>query len=200
MQQLLQITTTPAKYELDITNAKLDYNQNFIPKVEASTTPGKFKIKTSPTTLRLDTYEARHSVGFAKIDDIIRDNAEKGKENVSRYISKTVQMGKNLGSIEKGTTISSLMKQRVLEQPTSITVFIPSNGADVSWQPGSIKTEYDVGSVKNDWQITPYSTNYTPGSVKLRLIQKPSVDIEYVGSPQYVPPSADPNHDDSSVK
>ena len=194
MQQLLQITTVPLKYEMQIDPARLDYEPYVKPVAHISTTSGQFRMDSTPIQMRLDTYDVRHSLGFSTEGDRVAAAADKGQANLSRFISDNVQMGHDLSNAHKGVTVGNLIRQKLLRQPSSGTVFIPNGKVGLSWQPGDISTEYQNGDVKFDWQIKDPNRNYTRGRVSLNITQYADVQIKYVGSPMYVPPSASPDY------
>lgn len=198
MQMLLEITTTPTKYELQIEHARLEYNQEFIPRAKVETTQPEVRIQTKPTELRLDTYEARRSLGFAKVADIVQDGTEKCQKNFEQYVQTTVQEGKQMAAIEEGMTINQIISQRMLNrsQLETYTAFLPSTGAAISWEPGQIRLDAHKGELNYDWQIKSNILSYVPGSVRMKILERGGVDIEYVGSPIYIPKSADPNYEE----
>lgn len=197
--QLLQINVTPVKYELQIEHAKLELDQEFHPQSNTTTTPSKIQVKSTPTMVQLDTYEARHSIGFAKVGDLISQASDKGKAALTNYIKNTIETGTAIGKIEDGVTINQIFRQKLLESPGTYTAFLPSHGADISWQPGSLDINFTKGSLRNDWQTSKASMNYIPGDVSMQIIQYGNVQIEYIGGPLYVPPSAAPDYQKSSV-
>lgn len=197
--QLLQITVTPMKCELQVEHARLEMNQDFTPSANVKTTPSEISIQSRPAKLQLDTYEARNSLGFSNPDDFAKNSAQKGKDNLTKYIRNSVETGQQMAKIEDGVTINQIVSQKMMEQPSTFTVFLPSGGANISWQPGELNIQFSQGSVEHDWQIQKNSMNYIPGSVRLNILQRNSIKIEYVGEPLYVPPSANPNYDESSI-
>lgn len=197
--QLLQITVTPVKYELEIEHARLEYKQDFQPRANVQTTPPELKIDSKNTSVRLDTYEARKSLGFANAADRVAAGAERGQKEFSKYVRETVDMGKQMGRIEDGVTISQLINQKMLEQPQMYTAFLPSGGASISWEPNEINMDIKPGTMNYDWEIKGNSMSYVPGSVRMRIIQRGEVDIVYTGSPIYFPRSADPNYEEPTV-
>ena len=194
MEQLLQSKSTPVKYQLNIQNARQEYEHYQLPLADVTTIDGKFHHKTTPTTMKMDTYELRRSLGFTKTGDMIREAADRGKQNISEFMTKAADTGRQLSNAHKGVTIASITRQRMLEHPQSVTIFIPNGQVDMSWQTGGVETTYETGSIDYDWKITEPNRNYIPGFVKLKITQKPHVTTTYLGSPQYVPPSADPNY------
>lgn len=197
--QVLQITVTPTRYELEVEHAKLEYKQDFQPRANVKTTPPELSIRTKSGALHLDTYEARKSIGFAKVKDLITKGAEDGKAALFKSMQEAADTGEQLSRIDKGITIGDIISRKALEQPDLYTAFLPSTGADVSWQPNEFEMQYKMGKTDYDWEVKSNSMSYIPGSVRLRLIERGAVDIEYTGSPIYFPRSADPNYEEPAV-
>lgn len=196
--QLLQITVTPMKCELQIENARLEHQSDFTPSASIQTTPAQLNIETKPAEQRLDSYQLRHSIGFAKVGDRIQQAAEKGQNSLSLYIRGTVEEGSEMAKIEDGVTIGELVHQKMLEQPTTITAFLPSGSLSIMWDPPKIETQYQEGSMDIQWDINQNVLSFVPGSVKLHITQYASVEVEYMGSPLYVPPSASPDYEEAA--
>ena len=192
--QLLKITSTPMKYELEVESAKLEYQQDFTPSCDITDTPSQLEMHSQNAEVRIDTYEARKSLGLTNIEDSIQQYAAKGKEHISKLTQEYVQTGKEMAQIQDGTRISDIVKQKMLQQPTLYTTFLPSEGADISWDPAQLDVNYEPGDVNLDWQIKDNNYIYTPGSVRMKITEYAHIDIEYLGGPMYVPPSADPNY------
>lgn len=197
--QLLQITVNHMQCELQIENARLEYQQDFTPSADIQTTPAKLQIRTKPAQQRLDSYDVRRSLGFASVGDRIQDASEKGQNSLNLYIRGTVEEGSQMANIEDGVTIGQLINQKMLEQPTTITAFLPSGNLSIMWDAPEISTQVQQGDVKTEWDINQNTMSFVPGSVKLHITQYASVEVEYVGSPLYVPPSANPNYEEKSV-
>ncbi len=190
MQQLIQITSNPGKFELEIERGSVEYQNNHIPQSKVNTTPSVMKLDPSLPQVRLDSYQARKSLGQFNNNDFALENTRKAQNQYEAYVSSVVQLGHGMASIEDGTTIGSLMRQKVLEQPTTITMFLPSGGVDVSWNIGELETEYTPAETNIEWNIPDFSLEYTPGSISMKMLERPSVNIEYIGGPIYFPRSA----------
>ena len=104
-------------------------------------------------------------------------------------------MGKDMARIEDGVTIRDLMRQKVLESSSTYTAFLPSTGVTISWQPGEFSCQFEPAKTNYHWNIKDNQYEYIPGSVRMRIIEKGDVSIEYIGDPNYVPPSANPNYE-----
>lgn len=197
--QLLQITVTPMKCELQIENARLEYQQDFTPEASTRSTPAKLDIQTKPAELRLDSYELRHSLGFNNTADLVASGAQKGQQSLNQYVRGTVEEGAQLAKIEDGVTIGQLINQKMMQQPSTVTAFLPSGNLSVMWDPPQTDIQYEKGSSETDWEINPNVLSYVPGSVKLHITQYASVEVEYLGSPIYVPPSASPDYEEKTA-
>ena len=82
----------------------------------------------------------------------------------------------------------------MLEQPQMYTAFLPSAAAEISWEPSQLRMSFTPSKSSYDWKLTQNEFSYTPGSVKMKILENASVDIEYIGGPLYIPRSADPNY------
>ena len=70
---------------------------------------------------------------------------------------------------------------------------IPSVGPEISWTEPDLTIRYDMEKLNFDWRIQKGDFEFIPGSIEFSITQRPDVIIEYIGSPIYVPRSADPN-------
>ena len=193
--QLLRITTQPIKYEMEIERARLELDQDFMPKPNISTEKPKVETRTRNAQVQINTYEARKSLGYPNANDWYKIQADNGKESISQTTRDYVEIGNSMSRIDAGVTIAQIFAEKVLgEQPVLYMAFLPSTGADISWIPYEADTTYSPGDVSYDWQIMRNVMNYVPGSVRMTILQQPKVDIEYVGGPVYIPPSADPDY------
>jgi len=197
--QLLQITTTPIKYELEIENSKLEYKQDFIPSADVTTKPAKLNVdKIQNVAVNIDTYEARKSLGMQNVADLIKQNAQKSKDHILEQTREYVEIGQQMSNIQDGVSVAEIFKSRMLEQPELYTAFLPSGGANLTWSPAKLDMSYDAGSMQYNWQINSNELSYIPGSIRMKISEYPSIEIEYLGGPMYVPPSASPNYEEKS--
>lgn len=197
MEQLLQITTTPMQYQLTVERARLEYQQEFQPRADVNTVPSELRLRSRNIQVQLDTYQARRSLGIERVGDRIQKMAQRGMESVRQKTREYVEMGKQMAQPpSSGATIPQIIHSRMLSnaQSTSYTAFLPSSGAEISWVPNQLKTEYDPGSVNYSWKQMRNALNYVPGSVRMEILEYAKVEIKYLGGPMYIPPSADPDY------
>lgn len=199
MEQLLRITSNPIKYELEIEHARLEYNNVLMPAAQVHTQRQELKIDTENAQMHVDTYEARKSLGLMKTGDQIKMAADSARAALQKKMREYIEDGQAMGAIENGTTIAQIAGQKMLKQPTTVTVFLPSAGAEITWTPHEVKISFDEGKLDYDWDKTRWSMNYIPGEVRMKILQYPSVELEYLGGPMYIPPSADPNYEEKTT-
>lgn len=199
MQQLIRITTVPIKYEVHSEPARLEMDVS-----HKSTAPATYSmqqrnarinLRAQNIQMRMDSYEMRKSLGLKNIRDLAADNAEKGRQQIQKLTQEYVQTGKQLARIDQGVDIGQIVQQKALEQPTYYTAFLPNGEIEISWVPAQLDKQYQEGMLELDWQSKKNIFTYVPGSFSIEITQYPSVNIEYLGTPAYVPPSADPNYE-----
>lgn len=191
--QLLEITTTPVQYEIQVEHARLERRQDHLPTAEVEHTPARVELHSQNVQLRLDSYEARRSLGIERVGDRIRARAQEGMRHVREKTREYVEMGQAMSRVEDGASIKQIIRQKLKSGAGEMyTAFLPSAGAEISWVPNRLETRVDPGQLHYDWNEMRHALNYVPGSVRLQILQYPSVDIRYTGTPLYFPPSSAP--------
>ncbi len=193
--QLIEITSTPAKYELEVTPAKLEYNNDTVRDMKVQTTPSTLKIDAKNIAAKIDSYESRKSIGLMTMGDRIKYSADKAEEHISSKTREYVQIGQQMSNIHEGATIPSIIAQKRMQDTNTqlVTAYFPSVGPTISWEPNDLNLDYTPAEVDINWQELDRSMTYIAGSVRFEVVQRASVDIEYIGGPVYFPKSSDPN-------
>lgn len=191
MDQLLKITTVPIKYEIHVEKAKIE-QRNSTAELEISRDAGGLQIKSRPIKVNIDSSAARNSV-VPTTKTSITEAANKGRqaamEATANYAQESRMMFKTKNG-QGGETLQQIFEQRVA-MPTGEfqLAFVPSQGADLSWEGPGLSIEYQMDKLNFDLQIDQGNIEFTPGSVEVSITQNPSVSIEYIGEPIYVPAS-----------
>lgn len=198
---LLQITTVPIKIEIKVTKAKYEpAEENRQPRVNIKTTNGGFVMQAEPLKLNIDTYKARRTLGEGNLKDgdIMKQKAQEGFSIAFQGTAKIAQEGDQLA---RGVKPSEIVKNNVRAGATIETImeFLPKEGADITFDKGQLNIEYQMGKQDIDWDVHPdLPMEFIPGKVELIVHDRPRVEIEYLGDPLYVPPSANPNYEPSA--
>lgn len=194
---LLQINTIPIQIEIKVTNATYEPTEgDRHPKVNITTQNGGYVMKAEPLKLNIDTYKARSSLGPGNMTDgdII---AQKAQEGFSIAYQGTAKIASEGNQLARGMTASEIAINNARAGATVSTImeFLPSAGADITFEEGKLNIEYQMGSQDFDWDLkAQLPMEFIPGSVELIVRDRPRVEIEYIGDPIYVPPSANPNY------
>ena len=136
---------------------------------------------------------------WSVIYEFARYYGSQGRQTAYENIGERVQFGNQIAQIQDGVSISQVVQQKMLQQPTTYTTFIPSAGIDISWQPAQLDLDYQPTQLEFDWQTMKNTMEYVPGKYQMDILQYPKITVEYLGTPTYVPPSADPNYEEKSA-
>jgi|GEM_PF-3586717 len=81
--QLLRITTTPIKYEFQVENPKLEYQQDVTPSSNITISPSRLNIQSQNAEIQINTYEARKSIGLSTFKTV-SSNLPKRAKSISQ--------------------------------------------------------------------------------------------------------------------
>jgi len=195
---LLQITTIPIQIEIKVTNARFEHSDEYVqPQVNIKSRNGGFVMEAEPLKLNIDTYQARKSMGYGHMTegDMLKQKAQEGWSIAFQGTAKVAAEGDQLARGMSPAEIA-LNNARAGATVQTIMDFLPKEGADVTFEAGKLNIEYQMGTQDIDWNIHPDSPlEFIPGSVEFIVHDRPRVEIEYIGDPLYVPPSANPNYE-----
>lgn len=190
---LLRITSVPIKLEYNITKARLE-GTNGRPRKTMKTQRAKLDIKSRNIKVQLNTDEMRKSLGLLSNEDMIKDAAERGMKAADEATIRYVEEGNQLAKAYKGITPAQALARDNYHIPETALRFLPSVGPEISWIPNSLEMNYTPSRVDINWDNIKRSMEYIPWNIKFNVLQYPKVNIEYLGGPTYVPPSADPDY------
>ena len=197
--QLINITSTPIEYKINIEPGRLEMKQADNARQKMTSFPSELSIQSRNVEVRLDSTRMRASLNLRNPGEFARYYGSQGMQTAYENIGDRVQFGNQISQIQDGVSISQVVQQKMLEQPMTYTTFIPSAGIDISWQPQQLNLDYQPTQLEFDWQTMKNSMEYVPGKYQMDILQYPKVQIEYLGTPTYVPPSADPNYEEQSA-
>lgn len=197
--QLINISSTPIEYKINIEPARLEMKQADNARHQMTLDPSQLNIQSRNIQVQLDSTRMRASLNLRNPGEFARYYGSQGNQTAYENIGERVQFGNQIARIQDGVSISQVVQQKALQQPTSYTTFIPSAGMDMSWQPAEINLDYEPTELSFDWQTMKNIMEYVPGKYQMEILQYPKVSVEYLGTPTYVPPSADPNYEEKSA-
>lgn len=198
MEQLIRIESVPIKFEMKIEHARLEY-KDFAGSADLEITRNKggLQIRSSHVKVNLDTYESRQSVS-PSVSTSLRTYAQKGHQAAYQATAAYAQdghllMNATMGQDVLGQLIAQHTDAFANDPTTNYNIdFIPKGGVDIDVQPANVTIDYEMDKLNFDWKTQQGVFEFIPGSIEFVVTQRPSVNIEYIGGPIYVPASYDP--------
>lgn len=194
---VLKITSTPIKLSMTSQRARLE-SQIPDPEVGIIQNPGHLNMKSENIKVNIDSTRTRDSLGFRTPKGLMRDAAQAGLAAASEATAQYSRIGNQMMQIQDGVTVADIMKNQMLAQASVATgiKFIPSVAPEISWTQPDLSIDYTPAQVEFHPQVSEHSARYVPGELNVNVEQYPKVEIEYVGEPMYVPPSASPDYEE----
>lgn len=193
MEPLLKITTIPLTFEMKVNNARLEY-KNSNAELEIMRDSGGLKIKSNPIKLDIDSFECYNCVN-PSVRTSIRDAADKGKMAAYEATAAYAREGKLFLNAKIGEDVIGKIVESKMEVNTNVGLaFTPTARPELNWSDPEITIEYAIDKLNFEWKVMNGNFEFIPGNIEISITQQPDVVIEYVGSPIYVPPSADPQY------
>lgn len=195
MQQLLRITSTPIQYQYQVERARLEMKQAQNAQMRSRFKPATLDMRQKNIEVRLDTTEARRSIGLENVGDKISQAAQKGLQVADSATDQYAKEGLAM-AVPNGMSIAQIISQKILQENSfnTTTVFLPTSGPAISWDPATLNIQYNASQLNTEFTVQQNVMNFVPGKFQIIIEQYPKVQIEYLGDPNYVPPSANPNY------
>lgn len=201
MELLLSIRTIDAQYEMHIEPAKLEAIAPE-PSHQVIRDKGGLKIQSRPPKLLMDTYEARASMGQKTPARLTQESSDQNLQTALEATAQIVRDGNRLADPLSGASPAALAQERVLAgiaaASQTVIAAIPSVPAQISLEPGSFSMDYTPDQLTFDWDTESRpAMEFTPAQIRVSITERPRLEIEYIGKPLYVPPSASPDYEES---
>ena len=194
MEPLLEIKTIPMSFEMKINRARLELATTDA-TFEVSRGKGGLQMQMKPAKIKIDTVEARYSAGLKSAMHLISDVAKKGVQAAYEATATYAREGNLMLDINiMDNPIPEIAMKKFISDVSFNIGFIPSTGPDISWDTGGISMSFAMDKLDFDWNIERPQIEFIPGSIEFIISEYPSVEIKYVGTPIFVPPSANPNY------
>ena len=189
MEPLLQIKTIPIKYEMKVQKAELRYTKSKT-EIIINNENGGMDINSKPVKLYIDTYDARNSIIPTTMESV-RQYASSGLETASEATATYAEEAALLLDAKVQNPLEQIFRQRA-QMPTGEfgLTFLPTTGPDLEWSSPDLNIKYQMDKLSFDIRAAKGDFEFIPGSVEISITQMPDVQIEYIGKPMYVPPSA----------
>lgn len=194
IEPLLEIKTIPMSIEFKINRARYEI-ANASATFELKRDKGGLQMEMKPTRLNIDTVEARYSAGIKSAMRSVEDFAKNGVHAAYEATATYARDGNLMLDINiKDNPIAEIAMKKFFSDVEFNLGFIPNTGPDISWDIGGISMNFEMDKLDFDWNIERPVINFIPGNIEFTIKEYPKVEINYIGTPIFVPPSANPNH------
>jgi uncharacterized protein DUF6470 len=193
MESLLEIKTIPMSMKFKINKAHYEViNSNAA--VEITRSEGGLEMHVKPIKLNIDTVETRCSAGVKNVIRPVENFAKQGIKSVYEATASYAKEGNMMLAVHiMNNPVSEIAIQK-FSSDVSFNLGLPTDGYENTWDPQEISMEYEMDKLNFDWKINRPQISFIPGSIEFIIDEYPRVEINYIGTPIFVPPSADPNY------
>ncbi len=194
MKPMLEITTVAAQYEYHIERARLEISQPQ-PQVERTTQRASLNMRQESGRFEMDSIRRRSDMGFKGVVDRAEHEGERGLQAAQDATGTYAEIGNQLAKISQNANIPDTLWGHSSVHNKGELVLMPLSPVEIQYMPAKLHTTYQPGSLRADWNINKAQLDFVPGSFSLVFQQYASIDIEYIGGFNYVPPSSAPDFD-----
>lgn len=194
---LIKITTTPMKIAINVEKAKFE-------EAEQTTKPIDIPFsKSQKRVIKTQQKDISKQQMHMKQKDVYQP-VETGPVKIGYMPLKLTSINgyradlanDNMIMTHGGQEISSIKQERILDDSMPQVAYIPvTNTGEAKWEPNTLNLEFSSMQVDMDIEAMQKHFKYIPSRLVFEIEQYPSVKIEYIGDPLYVPPSANPNYE-----
>lgn len=177
MQQLLKITTTPIKVNVQVERSKYVERKQEDLSVSKANTKGCHRE-------RVDAFQITQSTKNTSNINIKRNHAQ----------VDGIGLVDQMGLKESMNCVNDLVLERLHSEVLNHVVYM-SNSNSAKVEPNTLKLEFQPLQIDFDFSHLKQKMEFQPGNLKFIVETYPEVHIEYVGDPIYVPKSSDPNYE-----
>lgn len=200
MKPLLEIQTVPISIEFKVTPAARQKTHGTA-ELEISRETNVLRIKSRAIHLNVDTFETRNSI----VETTMRSNETMAQKGVSAAYEATARFAREgnmlLDVHLNEDAFGQIAASRIADQKKDFNIeFLPSVPPELNWTPGDMQIQYEMDKLNFEWKTNQGDFEFIPANIEFNITQRPKVIIKYVGSPIYVPPSADPSYKPLDVK
>lgn len=177
----LSIESTKAQIGLNIQKPVQEIEQP-IANLDLQQPKAVLNIETTKSTLSIDALEERESLDLKSSRSRTSEVARYSLQQASDGIVRRTQEGNELMRIENGGNPIAEQSKRSGRQPySSLSImFIPkADSVKLNFKPAKVDFQVESQKVINHTAINKPIHNYTPGKVKVEMLQQPSINIDW---------------------
>lgn len=193
IKPVLEMRTIPISMEFKINKARYEIIKDNA-SVEIKNNNGCIEMRMEPIKLNLDACElnSANKEKKSKVSlNYFKQNLKADYEATGSYSEE----GNMTISIQiMGNPISDVALQKFNSDVSFNMGSSSVIDSDTSWDPKDMSIKYEIDKLNFDWKLNRPEINFIPGNIEFIIKEYPRVEINYIGTPIFVPPSADPNY------
>ncbi|QSX06027.1 hypothetical protein JYG23_00745 [Sedimentibacter sp. zth1] len=195
LEPLIEIRSIPMSIEYKIRNATIELASGDA-NLEINRDKNGLQIKMQPAKINIDTFNARNSMEtkspLLSIEKFAKDGIKAGYEATADFAKE----GEMLMDIYLDNDVFAKIASERLKSDVQFNLgFTPSEPVELDYQEGDLSIKYEMDRLNFDWKMSRPELEFTPGDIELLIKEYARVELEYIGSPLYVPPSANPDYE-----
>lgn len=194
MKPLLEIRNIPISIEYKISKARYEI-VNTHASAEITHSKSGLEMHMKPIRLNFDSIEAGCSIGITSVMKSVGDLAKKGLKATYDATASYAEEGNMMLNISvMGNPIHEIALNKFNSDVSFNLGVNPTVGNDITWDPTELQIKYEIDKFNLDWKINRPEIKFIPGNIEFIIKEYPRLEINYIGKPIYVPPSADPDY------
>jgi hypothetical protein len=199
MGPLIKITSVPIKLEFNITNPKLEINEEYEKQAQSARMPrvsrvGNNTIQAEPIKINADNNQDSYNSAQSDTLATFTYNAVAG--------FREVQADGGAGGVDGVGGVSENVRAKTASHSIESVLAKLSNKSGngvVNFQNNTLSINYAMDDIKGNMSAEEAREaikkwNFVPGEIEISVEQYPDIQIEYVGGIRYFPASSDPNY------
>lgn len=190
--QLIEMHSVSAQIAIRSTQPTIEINTQK-PDMQIIRDKGSYNIETKNVKLQLDSTACLAEEGIRSVSDTISQAASDGKQAALEGIGRRAREGDQLLDFTyKGNTFAAIAKQNYFQEKQFGLGYIPSTRPVISWEKNSVNIDIEPDKIHVEAQ-TDQKAQIDPhrGHVNVSLAREQSLEINYIGQPNYFPPKLD---------
>jgi len=175
----LRIDRQPALIGLNITKAQVQL-QTDPGRVEIVTSPAQLDIQSPDPRLHIDQSQCFGDKGFKSISRFMNDWLAEVQSDYMSGLARIASEGDQLAKI-RGSSIADIASSHFCQQRDFNLQMIPKQPPVITCEVYPVQIDYQAAEVNINYMPASVESNNQPGQVTTYLIQKPALDINWVG-------------------
>ncbi|MGE5328919.1 MAG: DUF6470 family protein [Deltaproteobacteria bacterium] len=178
---VLRIEQTYAKIGIETYNSKAEMNSK-ANRLKMQQSFAQVQIQKELPKVLIDQHDCFATSGLKNNEEILAEAAAAANQQAAEYTIRKAQDGDQMTNIRyRGNVIADIARRDSFEQHEFNIDNIPKARPRIEVQ-GYLKVNFNEGEVSNTVEEGYLNINFSEPRINMYLMQKPSLQIQYIGS------------------